>query len=150
MEHYNCYTPQCPRREVCTLWHNALQAIEQKPLQLSITNPRLIEEAGGYEHCPLFHEYKLRSFARGLVWRYREMTVSQLEEIQQALNQHFGYSKMVRLRCGYEAIDPEEQAVIANIFAQIVPDVSPRYKRFEEHYTKPPRVEGRAAHKYLK
>lgn len=150
MDYDSCYTPQCPKREACTLWHNALQRLQEGATQLNITNPKLIEEAGGYEYCPLHQEHKLRSFARALVWTYREMTLDQLERVHAALISHFGYSKVVRMRCGYEAISPEEQATIAGIFEAVAPGSKPQYKGFEEHYTKPRRVEGKAAHKLLK
>lgn len=150
MEYNSCYTPLCPRRETCTLWLSALVSIDKGATQLSITNPKIIEEAGGYDHCPLYHEHKLRQFARGLIWTYREMTVAQQEEVHAALISHFGYSTTVRMRCGYEAIGPEEQATIAGLFESLAPGVEPRYKGFEEHYIKPPRIEGKAARKLLK
>lgn len=146
----NCYNTQCPRRENCTLWHKALAAIEEGLLCLGFTNPRLIEEAGGYERCPRYYEYKLRRYARGLVWRYREMSVAQLEALHAALERRFGRSNIVRMRCGYEAIGPEEQAVIAGIFSQVAPGHEPQYKGFEEHYIKPRRVEGKAVHRLMK
>lgn len=150
MQYDSCYTPQCPRRETCTLWHNALKAIEADQPLVSVANPRLIERAGGYDHCPQYYEYKLRRYARGLVWRYRAMTVGQLEELHEALTRHFGRSNLVRLRCGYEAISPEAQGQIADIFERIAPGHAPEYKSFEEHYIKPPRIEGRAVHRLRK
>ena len=51
MENNSCYTPLCPRRETCTLWLNALVSIDKGATQLCITNPKIIEEAGGYDHC---------------------------------------------------------------------------------------------------
>lgn len=54
------------------------------------------------------------------------------------------------MRCGYEAISPEEQGFIAKTFATYASTVEPRYQTYEEHYVKPPRIEGRAAHKLLK
>lgn len=146
MQHDSCYTPQCPRRETCSLWRNALDAIEAGQALVSVTNPRLIEQAGGYDHCPLYYEYKLRRYARGLVWRYRQMSIGQLDALHEALTKHFGYSNLVRIRCGYEVLSPEEQGQIAAIFARVAPGHEPEYKRFEEHYTKPPRIEGRAVH----
>lgn len=150
MEYDSCYTPQCPSKETCTLWLNALKAMEEGHITLGVTNPKLIEQAGGYDHCPQYHEHKLRRYARGLVWTYREMTVGQLEKLHSTLTQHFGYSNIVRMRCGYEAISPEDQNTIASIFAQVAPGHEPQYKSFEEHYVKPHRVEGRAAHRLIK
>ncbi|OWR77998.1 DUF6078 family protein [Porphyromonas gingivalis] len=151
MQKNSCYTPLCPRRETCLLWFNALECIDKGATQISITNPKIIQEAGGYDHCPLYYKYKLRQFARGLIWTYQELTVAQQQQIHEALNTHFGYSSMVRMRCGYEAIDPDEQATIASIFEAVAPGViKPRYRSFEEHYIKPPRVEGRAARKLIR
>ena len=39
MEHASCYTPQCTRREHCTLWHNALKEVEHGNSLVTITNP---------------------------------------------------------------------------------------------------------------
>lgn len=150
MQYDSCYTPLCPRCNTCTLWHKALEQVAAGARQLTITNPKIIEEAGGYDHCPLYHEYKLRRFARGLVWTYREMTLAQLEDIHHALISHFGYSKVVRMRCGYEVISPDEQAFIAGVFEALAPGNEPEYKTFEEHHVKPPRIEGKAAYKLLK
>lgn len=150
METNTCYTPLCPRRESCTLWRNALECIDRGTMFLGVVNPKTIQEAGGYDHCPLFYEYKLRRFARGFVWSYPDLTLSQLHELHDELFGTFGYSKIVRMRCGYEAISPEEQEPIASIFEDLAPSVTPEYKGFEEHYTKPPRVEGKAARKLLK
>jgi len=72
---------------------------------LGVVNPKTIQEAGGYDHCPLFYEYKLRRFARGFVWFYPDLTLSQLHELHDELFGTFGYSKIVRMRCGYEAIE---------------------------------------------
>ncbi|MBR8763791.1 hypothetical protein IX335_001009 [Porphyromonas levii] len=149
MEHFSCYTPNCPRRESCTLWQNALLEIEHEAKLLSLTNPRLIEKAGGYDHCPNYHEYKLRRFARGLVWTYDDLTIAQWRDIRSELSAHFSKSAITRMRCGYEAISPEEQELIAHIFDSAAPGSKPRYITYEEHYTKPPRVEGKAAHELL-
>lgn len=150
MEHASCYTPQCTQREHCTLWHNALVEVEHSNSLLTITNPQLIERAGGYDHCPNYHEHKLRRYARRLVWRYDDMTLGQKRQIESQLNAHFGKNAVIRMRCGYEAISPEEQGFIAETFAAYAPAVEPQYVTYEEHYTKPPRIEGRAAHKLLK
>ena len=150
MEHNSCYTPQCTRREHCTLWHNALVEVEHSNSLLTITNPQLIERAGGYDHCPNYYEHKLRRYARGLVWSYDDLTPAQWRQIQTQLNRQLGYSEMKRIRHGYVALSPEEQGVIAEIFTTIAPGSEPRYITYEEHYTKPPRIEGRAAHKLLK
>ena len=150
MEHASCYTPQCTRREQCTLWHNALKEVEHGDSLLTITNPQLIDKAGGYDHCPNYYEYKLRRYARGLVWRYDDLTLAQWRQVQAQLNRQFGYSEMKRIRHGYVALSPEEQGVIAEIFTRIAPGSAPQYITYEEHYAKPPRVEGRAVHKLLK
>lgn len=150
MEHASCYTPRCTRREQCTLWHNALSEVEHGNSLLTITNPQLIDKAGGYDHCPNYYEYKLRRYARGLVWSYDDLTLAQWRQVQTQLNRQFGYSEMKRIRHGYVALSPEEQGVIAEIFTRIAPGSTPQYITYEEHYAKPPRVEGRAAHKLLK
>ena len=150
MEHNSCYTPQCTRREQCTLWHNALVEVEHGNSLLTITNPQLIDKAGGYDHCPNYYEHKLRRYARGLVWSYDDLTLAQWRQIQTQLNRQFGYSEMKRIRHGYVALSPEEQGVIAETFTRIAPSSAPQYITYEEHYVKPPRVEGRAAHKLLK
>lgn len=150
MEHENCYNPQCPRRETCTLWHNALLAIEEERMHLGLVNPLLVEAAGGYDHCPQWHEYKLRRYARGLVWSYPDMTIKQLDAVRHEIERAFGRSNTVRMRCGYVAISPEEQGVIANIFAECAPGHEPRYQAFEEHYVRPQRVEGKAVRRLLK
>ncbi|WP_238296467.1 DUF6078 family protein [Porphyromonas uenonis] len=106
--------------------------------------------AGGYDHCPNYYEHKLRRYARGLVWSYDDLTLAQWRQIQTQLNRQFGYSEMKRIRHGYVALSPEEQGVIAQIFTTIAPGSEPQYVTYEEHYTKPPRIEGRAAHKLLK
>ena len=116
---------------------------------LGVVNPKVIQEAGGYDHCPFFYEYKLRRFARGFVWSYPDLTLSQLHELHDELIGTFGYSNIVRMRCGYEAISPEEQELIASIFEDVAPSVTPEYKGFEEHYVKPPRAEGKATRKLL-
>ena len=74
MDKYSCYMPQCPRRESCTLWHIAQQEIAEEYVFLSVTNPQLIEQAGGYSQCPKYYEWKLRRFARGMRWRYGTLT----------------------------------------------------------------------------
>lgn len=150
MEHTSCYAPQCIKRATCTLWHNALTHLKQGVPLLTITNPTLIEASGGYEHCPLYHEHKLRQFARALIWKYPEMTLEQTSNLHDKLISHFGYSNIVRMRCGYEAITPEQQAKIEAIFHEVAPGFKPHYKSFEVRYTKPPRVEGKAVHKLIK
>lgn len=115
MDYNNCYSPLCPRRETCILWLNALECVERGENLLCVINPKILEAAGGYDHCPLYYEYKLRQFARGLIWMYRELTVAQQEDLHSALISHFGYSTIVRMRCGYEAISPKEQATIASM-----------------------------------
>lgn len=149
MEHSTCYTPQCSRRESCTLWHNAQASIQQGAIYLSVVNPQIIEKAGGYESCPSYYEHKLRRYARGLIWSYDELTIAQWRTLKAELNAHFGYHNMVRMRCGYEAISPEDQERIADIFARVAAHSSPRYRSYEEHYIKPPRVEGKAVHKLM-
>ena len=96
MDYYNCYSPLCPRRETCILWLNALECVERGENLLCVINPKILEAAGGYDHCPLYYEYKLRQFARGLIWSYREITIAQLEDLHSALISHFGYSTIVR------------------------------------------------------
>lgn len=150
MEHTSCYNPACVKRTTCTLWHNALAHLKQGDLLLTVTNPTIIEASGGYEHCPLYHEHKLRQFARGLIWKYPAMTLKQTSDLHDELISRYGYSSIVRMRCGYEAISPDQQAEIEEIFHEVAPGFNPQYKSFEAYYTKPPRVEGKAAHKYIK
>lgn len=119
-------------------------------ISLRVTNPRAIAKAGGYDYCPQWHEYKLRRYARALEWTYPEMTLIQLKSVHEALEKRFGYSTIVRLRCGYEAISPDEQAIIESIFDEYATGHKPIYKAFEEHYVRPPRVEGKKAHKLIK
>lgn len=139
MENNSCYAPQCPRREECTLWHNAGREIEEGRITLGVTNPQLIEQAGGYEHCPEFHQWKLRRYARGMRWQYGALTGDAQAEIQQTLEDYFGRSLMGRMRRGDEVISPESQDYIRSVFAQIAPDVEPEFLSYEEHYCKPPR-----------
>lgn len=148
-QHSSCYQPQCPKRHTCTLWMNALEDDRRGQVFLSIVNPAIIEAAGGYEHCPLYYEWRKRRFARGLVWKYPELTGAQWAAIRHDLAMEFYPSTLRRIRFGYEAISPEEQSKIAEIFARYAPDVEPRYKSFEEHYIKPPRIEGKEARKFL-
>ena len=49
MEHNSCYTPQCTRREHCTLWRNALEEVEHGNSLLTITNPQPVS----YTHLTL-------------------------------------------------------------------------------------------------
>lgn len=143
----SCYHTACPKREGCTLWHNAQEGLEGARSFVSLVNPRLIERVGGYEHCPMYHEYKLRRFARGLIWRYNELTIGQHAEIHTAILDHFGKATTNRYRFGYEAISPECQQSIEDIFERLAPGHKPQYRSYEEHYIKPARVEGKAARK---
>lgn len=149
--HETCHSPLCSRRETCTLWFNAIEAIEKGDTLLSVVNPKIIDEAGGYDHCPPLPRIQAQTFCTrthlGLSRNDRNPTPP---SPQRALIGHFGYSAIVRLRCGYDAISPEEQAAITLLFERLAPGIEPRYKAFEEHYLKPPRVEGKAAHKLLK
>ena len=52
MDYYNCYSPLCPRRETCILWLNALECVERGENLLCVINPKILEAAGGYDHCP--------------------------------------------------------------------------------------------------
>lgn len=134
-----CYTPQCPRHEECSLWHNALEAIAQGQLTIGVTNPKLIEEHGGYEHCPMYHEWKLRRYARGMRWRYGALTVEAQQAIHQELTHHFGYALIGRIRRGDEVISPEDQKYIHSVFARFSDEVEPEFLDFEMHYIKPQR-----------
>lgn len=116
---------------------------------LGVTNPQLIEQLGGYDHCPRFYEWRLRQFARFLVWNYPDLTGRQWQAIKYDLVSAFSENTLKRFRNGYEAISPGEQERIAEVFARHSPDVRPRYKRTEEHYLKPPRIEGKEARKLL-
>ena len=139
MEQNSCYAPQCPRREQCTLWHMALQEIDRDAMLLSLVNPRLIERAGGYDHCPAFYEHKLRRYARGMRWRYGALTGDTQDAIHERLERHFGRSLMARMRRGDEVISPEDQTYIRKLFAEMAPEVEPEFLAYEEHYVKPPR-----------
>ena len=119
-------------------------------MHLGLINPYVIEASGGYDHCPMWYEYKLRRYARGLVWSYPDMTVKQLEAVRRDIERTFGHSNTVCMRCGYVAISLDEQAEIANIFAEHAPGHEPRYRAFEEHYVRPQRVEGKAARRLTK
>lgn len=139
MVHNSCYAPECPRREDCTLWHLAQKAIEQGQLCIEVTNPKLIEAAGGYDHCPAYYEWRERRYARGMRWRYGALTGDVQAEIHRRLEQHFGKSLMGRMRRGDEVIGPEEQEYIRTLFAQLAPDVEPEFLAYEMHYVKPRR-----------
>lgn len=139
MEYDICYTPQCPRHEECTLWHNARREMEQERFFLSIANPRIIEKAGGYDHCPVFHRWELRRFARGMRWRYGALTSDAQDAIHERLESHFGYALIGRMRRGDEVISPDDQAYIRKVFAEAGQGVEPEFLAFEEHYIKPPR-----------
>lgn len=150
MDKYVCYRPECPRAENCTLYHNALKRLAERASFLDVVSPDVLERAGGYAGCPFYYEHKLRRFARGLVWSYPNMTLAQLRDVQVAITAYFGERNTVRYRMGYEAISPEEQAKIAEIFSHYAPGHQPEYKTYEEHYVRPPRIEGKAVHKYLR
>ena len=139
MEYDSCYTPQCPRHEACTLWHNALRAMEEGRSFLGVANPQRIEQAGGYDHCPEYHKWELRRFARGMCWHYGRLTGDAQAAIHQTLEKHFGRSLMGRMRRGDEVISPEEQEYIRTVFAEQAQGVEPELLAFEEHYIKPPR-----------
>lgn len=134
-----CYTPACPRRETCHRWHLALEAIERGDFFLYTVNPEAISKAGGFEACPLYYEHRKRRYARGLRWKYGELTGNQQTAIHEELTWHFGYSRIGRIRRGDEVISPEEQEEIRQIFARYSKDVTPEYLGFEEHYTAPRR-----------
>lgn len=139
MDKYSCYMPQCPRRESCTLWHIAQQEIAEEYVFLSVTNPQLIEQAGGYSQCPKYYEWKLRRFARGMRWRYGTLTGNAEAEIHERLKDAFGFTQIGRMRRGDVVISPEEQAQIREIFEEVAPGAEPEFIAFEEHYIKPPR-----------
>lgn len=139
MEYNSCYLPQCPRREECTLWHNALREIDKGRAFVTVVNPQHLEAAGGYEHCPAFYRWQARRFARGLRWRYGALTVDQQDAIHAELESHFGYSLMGRMRRGDEVISPDDQEVIRAIFARHAEGIEPEYESFETHYIKPKR-----------
>lgn len=139
MEYNSCYAPHCPRREECTLWHNAQKEMEQGCVFVSLVNPKLIEEAGGYEHCPEFYQWQERQFARGMRWRYGSLTGDAQTAIHTDLTRHFGYALIGRMRRGDEVISPEDQEIIRVIFARHAAGVEPEFKSFEMHYIKPPR-----------
>lgn len=106
---------------------------------MGVANPQRIEKAGGYDHCPAFHRWELRQFARGMRWRYGALTGDAQAAIHQTLESHFGHALMGRMRRGDEVISPEEQAYIRKVFAQLGQGVEPEFKGFEAHYVKPPR-----------
>ncbi len=139
MEYDSCYTPQCPRCEECTLWHNAQRALTEDLAFLGVANPQRIEKAGGYDHCPAFHQWELRQFARGMRWHYGALTGDTQAAIHQTLENHFGHALMGRMRRGDEVISPEDQAYIRKVFTQFGQGVEPVFKSFEAHYVKPPR-----------
>ena len=139
MEYNSCYAPHCPRREECTLWHNAQREMEKEIVFLGVTNPQLIEKAGGYDHCPEFHRWELRRFARGMRWRYGALTGDAQEAIHQTLEWHFGHALMGRMRRGDEVISPKDQEYIRKVFAEMAQGVEPEFMAFEEHYVNPPR-----------
>lgn len=139
MDYNSCYAPQCPRREQCTLWHNAQREMAEGLAFINITNPQRIAQAGGYNHCPEFHLWQLRRFARGMRWRYGALTGDAQAEIHDRLETHFGRSLMGRMHRGDVVISPEEQAYIRSVFAEVAPGVEPVFLAFEEHYVKPPR-----------
>lgn len=140
MEYNSCYTPGCPRREECTLWHNALQKIEENLIFIDVTNPKLIEKAGGYDLCPQFHRWELRRYARGMRWRYGMLSGDAQQAIHEELESHFGYALIGRMRRGDEVISPEDQAYIKDVFARYAEGVEPEFTDFEMHYVKPPRL----------
>lgn len=139
MDYLSCYMPQCPRREQCTLWHNAITYMDEGATMLQVTSPRIIEEAGGFDHCPHYYEWRLRRFARGMQWRYGALTGDQQDAIQRELKMRFGYSLVGRMRRGDEVISPEQQEEIRAIFARHSDTVEPHFESFEMHYIKPPR-----------
>lgn len=140
MEYNSCYTPQCPRRENCTLWHNAKEWIAQGRISIEITNPQLIEQAGGYEHCPQYHQWLLRRYARGMRWKYGALTGDAQHAIHRELQEHFGQALIGRMRRGDEVISPEEQDYIRSVFARHAKDVEPEFTSYEMHYIKPSRL----------
>lgn len=139
MARYSCYAPECTRRSTCTLWHNAQKQIEAGHTFISVVNPRHIEAQGGYDHCPQYHEWKLRAYARGMRWYYGQLTGDAQTAIHRSLERHFGKSLMGRMRRGDEMISPEDQEVIRSIFARYAPDVAPEFLAIEMHHIKPHR-----------
>ena len=139
MEYDSCYAPQCPRREECTLWHNAQREMSTGTFFLGVANPQLIEQAGGYDHCPEYYRWELRRFARGMRWRYGALTGDAQEEIHERLEGYFGRSLMGRMRRGDEVISPDAQEYIRSVFAELAGGIEPEFLSFEEHYIKPPR-----------
>lgn len=121
MDYNSCYAPQCPRREQCTLWHNAQREMAEGLAFINVTNPQRIAQAGGYNHCPEFHLWQLRRFARGMRWRYGALTGDAQAEIHDRLETHFGRSLMGRMHRGDVVISPEEQAYIRSVFAEVAP-----------------------------
>lgn len=134
-----CYATLCPRREECTLWHNALFEMEKGYHFLQIISPKVIESAGGYDHCPHFFRWELRTYARGLHWHYGGLTGDAEDAIHRRLEEHFGPSLAGRIRRGDEVVSPEDQAYIRDLFAEFSSTVRPEYRSFEQHYNKPPR-----------
>lgn len=120
-------------------WHNAQQDIAKGAIFLTIVNPRLIEQAGGYERCPEFQKWELRRFARGMRWRYGALTGDAQKAIHERLEEHFGRALTGRMRRGDEVISPEDQEYIRRVFAESGQGVEPEFVAYEEHYVKPPR-----------
>lgn len=96
MEYNSYYKPRCPRREECTLWHNAEKQIAEGTTFLEVVNPEVMATAGGYDHCPEFHQWVLRRYARGMQWHYGVLTGDAEVAIHRTLEEHFGRSLIGR------------------------------------------------------
>lgn len=127
-----CLQADCPAADQC-LRNLMGRAVSEKAIVMTVINPKNLKPALGTS-CPYFHSTQPMRMARGFTKALDNVRHGEVKKIVAELSQLFDERLYYRFRKGERLINPQQQAIIAEVLTRHGASQPVEFDSYEEGY----------------
>ena len=127
-----CLQANCPAADQC-LRNLMGRAVSEKAIAMTVINPKNLKPELGTS-CPYFHSTQPMRMARGFTKALDNVRHGEVKKIVAELSQLFDERLYYRFRKGERLINPQQQAIIAEVLTRHGASQPVEFDSYEEGY----------------
>ncbi|MBR6482127.1 MAG: hypothetical protein IKT26_02720 [Bacteroidaceae bacterium] len=127
-----CLQADCPAADQC-LRNLMGRAVSEKAIVMTVINPKNLKPELGTS-CPYFHSTQPMRMARGFTKALDNVRHGEVKKIVAELSQLFDERLYYRFRKGERLINPQQQAIIAEVLTRHGASQPVEFDSYEEGY----------------
>ena len=127
-----CLQADCPAADQC-LRNLMGRAVSEKAIAMTVINPKNLKPELGTS-CPYFHSTQPMRMARGFTKALDNVRHGEVKKIVAELSQLFDERLYYRFRKGERLINPQQQAIIAEVLTRHGASQPVEFDSYEEGY----------------